>query len=200
MARRQPARRDASQAEWPAVRRLVMVPFENSPAALWFVAANRNLYVRGKAIRTPFNGLATRNYRVGSFETALGASQAGDSGVSQFLRYDKKNCIRKKSSYSGRDGLRSVTGRASGARFDIFRGIISPCHPSLFLALWACGPRLLEQIDVSWNEWNFFLRCEGREPECAPGGSRVGGPSRDVHIQGYHSTHPLSHRPSLEQT
>ena len=62
------------------------------------------------------------------------------------------------------------------------------------------GSGLLEQIGVSWNEWNFFLRSEAREPECVPGGSRVGGPSRDVHIQGYHSTHLLSHRPSLEQT
>ena len=62
------------------------------------------------------------------------------------------------------------------------------------------GPGVLEQIDVSWNEWNFFLREARGEPECVPGGSRVGGPSRDVHIQGYHSAHLLSHRPSLEQT
>jgi len=62
------------------------------------------------------------------------------------------------------------------------------------------GPGVLEQIDVSWNEWNFFLREARGEPECVPGGSRVGGPSRDVHIQGYHSTNLLSHRPSLEQT
>ena len=43
--------------------------------------APHGIYVRGKAIRTLFGGLATRNYRVGSFETALGASQEGDSGV-----------------------------------------------------------------------------------------------------------------------
>ena len=44
--------------------------------------APHGIYVRGKAIRTLYNGLAKRNYRVGSFETALGASQQeGDSGV-----------------------------------------------------------------------------------------------------------------------
>ena len=43
--------------------------------------APHEIYVRGKAIRTLFDGLATRNYRVGLFETALGASQEGDSCV-----------------------------------------------------------------------------------------------------------------------
>ena len=45
------------------------------------ILAPHGAYVRGKAIRTLFDGLATRNCRVGSFETALGAAQAGDSGV-----------------------------------------------------------------------------------------------------------------------
>ena len=33
------------------------------------------IYAREKALRALFDGLATRNHRVGSFETALGASQ-----------------------------------------------------------------------------------------------------------------------------
>ena len=39
--------------------------------------APHGIYARGKAIRALFDGLATRNHRVGSFETALGAAQAG---------------------------------------------------------------------------------------------------------------------------
>ena len=49
------------------------------------------IYVRGKAIRTLFVGLATRNYRVGSFETVLGASQEGDSGVVNCIRTPPPN-------------------------------------------------------------------------------------------------------------
>ena len=48
--------------------------------------APHGIYVRGKAVRTLFDGFATRNYRVGSFETALGASQEGDSGVVNCMR------------------------------------------------------------------------------------------------------------------
>ena len=33
------------------------------------------IYIRGKATGALFDGLATRNRRVGSFETALGAAQ-----------------------------------------------------------------------------------------------------------------------------
>ena len=48
------------------------------------------IYVREKAIRTLFDGLATRNHRVASFETALGAAQAGDSGVVNRIRKPPK--------------------------------------------------------------------------------------------------------------
>ena len=48
--------------------------------------APHGIYARGKAIRALFDGLATRNHRVGSFETALGASQEDDSGVVNCMR------------------------------------------------------------------------------------------------------------------
>ena len=48
------------------------------------------IYVREKAIRTLFDGLATRNHRLGSFETSPGASQAGDSGVVNRIRTPPK--------------------------------------------------------------------------------------------------------------
>ena len=71
----------------PAPRRAILVGltvYENPPkqgqAADRFsgpALVPHGIYVREKAIRTLFDGLATRNHRVGSFETALGAAQAG---------------------------------------------------------------------------------------------------------------------------
>ena len=43
--------------------------------------APHGIYFRGKAIRTLFDGLVTRNYQVGSFETICCAAQEGGSAV-----------------------------------------------------------------------------------------------------------------------
>ena len=39
------------------------------------------IYIRGKATGAIFDGLATRNHKVGSFETALGAAQEEGNSV-----------------------------------------------------------------------------------------------------------------------
>ena len=63
---------------------LVLPPPETGTSAGRFggpALALHGTYIRGKAIGALFDGLATRNHRVGSFETALGAAQVGNSVV-----------------------------------------------------------------------------------------------------------------------